>query len=79
MVDGESGAGATFGLTHYFVTPNWSCVELDCDNNYNNFLNNFFGGSGNLYFFLYVSSNWVKISLHTENQLHKLPGSALKV
>ena len=55
MVDGESGAGATFGLTHYFVTPNWSCVELDCDNNYNNFLNHFFGGGQvtSIFFFMF--------------------------
>ena len=32
VVDGTSRAGATFGLTNYFVTPNWSCVELGCDN-----------------------------------------------
>ena len=31
------------------------------------------------YFFLYISSSWVKIRLHTENELPMLPGSALKV
>ena len=31
------------------------------------------------YFFLHISSSWVKIRLHTENQLPRLPGSALKV
>ena len=29
--------------------------------------------------FLHISSSWVKIRLHTENQLPRLPGSALKV
>jgi hypothetical protein len=29
--------------------------------------------------FLNISSSWVKIRLHTENQLRRLPGSALKV
>ena len=29
--------------------------------------------------FLHISSGWVKIRLHTENQLPRLPGSALKV
>jgi hypothetical protein len=29
--------------------------------------------------FLSISSSWVNIRLHTENQLHTLPGSALKV
>ena len=28
---------------------------------------------------LHISPTWVKIRLHTENQLHRLPGSALKV
>ena len=37
------------------------------------------GGLGDLYFFLHISSCWVKIRLHTENQLPGLPGSALKV
>ena len=37
------------------------------------------GGSGDPYFFLHISSSWVKIRLHTENQLPKLSGSALKV
>jgi hypothetical protein len=31
------------------------------------------------YFFLHFSSSWVKIRLHTKNQLPRLPGSALKV
>ena len=30
-------------------------------------------------FFLHISSSWVKIKLHTENQLTGLPGSASKV
>jgi hypothetical protein len=30
-------------------------------------------------FFLSISSSWVNIRLHTENQLYTLPGSALKV
>ena len=29
--------------------------------------------------FLHISSSWVKIRLHTENQLPKLSGSFLKV
>ena len=37
------------------------------------------GGSGDPYFFLHILSSWVKIRLHTENQLPKLSGSALKV
>ena len=40
------------------------------------------GGEGGLndpYFFLHISSSWVKIRLNTENQLPKLSGSALKV
>ncbi len=37
------------------------------------------GGSGDPYFFLHISSSWVKIRLHTENHLPGLPGSALKV
>ena len=36
-------------------------------------------GGGDPYFFLYISSSWVKIRLHTENHLPGLPGSALKV
>ena len=36
-------------------------------------------GLGDPYFFLHISSSWVKIRLHTENQLPGLPGSALKV
>ena len=36
-------------------------------------------GLGDPYFFLYISSSWVKIRLHTENELPRLPGSALKV
>ena len=31
------------------------------------------------WFFLHISSSWVKIRLYTENQLPRLPGSALKV
>jgi hypothetical protein len=41
-----------------------------------------FGGGGGLHSpicFLSISSSWVNIRLHTENQLHTLPGSALKV
>ena len=34
---------------------------------------------GHLPFFLGRLSSWVKIRLHTENQLPRLPGSALKV
>ena len=37
------------------------------------------GGLGDPYFFLHISSSWVKIRLHTENQLPGLPESALKV
>ena len=37
------------------------------------------GGLGDPYFFLHISSSWVKIRLHTENQLPGLPGSGLKV
>ena len=29
--------------------------------------------------FLHISSSWVKISFHTENQLPRLSGSAVKV
>ena len=36
------------------------------------------GGSGDPYIFLHISSSWVKIRLHTENQLPGLSGSALK-
>ena len=37
------------------------------------------GGSGDPNFFLHISSSWVKIRLHAENHLPRLPGSALKV
>ena len=37
------------------------------------------GGLGDPYFFLNISSSWVKIRLHTENQLPTLSWSALKV
>ena len=37
------------------------------------------GGLGDPYFFLHISSSWVKIRLHTENELLMLSGSALKV
>jgi hypothetical protein len=37
------------------------------------------GGRGYPYFFLHISTSWVKIRLHAENQLPRLPGSALKV
>ena len=33
------------------------------------------GGSGDPNFFLDISSSWVEISLHTEFQLPRLPGS----
>ena len=36
------------------------------------------GGLGDPYFFLHISSSWVKIRLHTENGLPKLSRSALK-
>ena len=36
-------------------------------------------GSVDPYYFLHISSSWVKIRLHTENQLPGLSGSALKV
>ena len=42
----------------------------------------FLGGKGwvrSPKFFLYISSSWVKIRLHTENQLPRWSGSALKV
>ena len=32
-------------------------------------------GSGDPNFFVNISSSWVKISLHTEFQLRRLPGS----
>ena len=35
--------------------------------------------SGDPKFFLCISSSWVKIRLHTENQLPSLHGSAVKV
>ena len=31
------------------------------------------------YFFLSISFSWVDLRLHTENQLHMMPGRALKV
>ena len=34
------------------------------------------GEVGDPYFFLHISSNWVKIRLHTENELTMLSGSA---
>ena len=37
------------------------------------------GGLGDPYFFLHISSSWVKIRLHTENQRPMLSESALKV
>ena len=37
------------------------------------------GGLGDPYFFLHISSSWVKIRLHTENQLTGLHGRALTV
>ena len=37
------------------------------------------GGCDDPYFFLHISSSWVKIRLHTKNQLPGLSGSALKV
>ena len=37
------------------------------------------GGGHNPICFLSISSSWVNIRLHTENQLYTLPGSALKV
>ena len=33
----------------------------------------------NIEVFFHISSSWVKIRLHTEKQLPRLPGSALKV
>ena len=38
-----------------------------------------FVGHSNWCCFLHISSSWVKIRLYTENQLPRLPGSALKV
>ena len=39
-----------------------------------------FGGGGPILLFcLSISSSWVNLRLHTENQLYTLPGSALKV
>ena len=32
-----------------------------------------------IFLLLHISSSWVKIRLHTENQLPRLPGSTLKV
>ena len=37
------------------------------------------GGGRCLILFFILSSSWVKIRMHTENQLPRLPGSALKV
>jgi hypothetical protein len=38
------------------------------------------GGGGVItIFFLRISSSWVNLRLHTENQLDTLPGSVLKV
>ena len=37
------------------------------------------GGGSYAYFILCISSSWVNLRLHTENQLYTLPGSALKV
>ena len=37
------------------------------------------GGVGDPYFFLHISSSWVKTRLDTENQLPRSSGSALKV
>ena len=37
------------------------------------------GGEGDPNFVKHISSSWVKIRLDAENQLPKLPGSALKV
>ena len=37
------------------------------------------GGLGDPYFFLHISSSWVKIRLYAENQLPMMSGSALKV
>ena len=36
-------------------------------------------GGGDPYFFLHISSSWVKTRLDTENQLPRSSGSALKV
>jgi hypothetical protein len=33
----------------------------------------------NIEVFFYISSSWVKVRLHTENQLARLAGSAFKV
>ena len=37
------------------------------------------GGVITLFFLLNISSSWVNLRLHTENQLYTLPGSTLKV
>ena len=37
------------------------------------------GGVLTLIFFLSISFSWVNLRLHTKNQLHMMPGSALKV
>ena len=37
------------------------------------------GGGGLNSFFLSISSSWVNLRLHTENQLYTVPGSALTV
>ena len=37
------------------------------------------GGFLTIFFLLSISSSWVNIRLHTENQLYSLPGSALKL
>ena len=36
-------------------------------------------GNNESVLFSHISSSWVKIRLHTENPLPRLPGSALKV
>jgi hypothetical protein len=37
------------------------------------------GGGLNHNFFLSISFSWVNLRLHTENQLHVMPGRTLKV
>jgi hypothetical protein len=73
------------GPTDYFVTPNlsWGWVEAVTIIMLYRYQYIYWGGEGRggqvTPFFLHISSSWVKIRLHTENQLPGLSGSALKV
>ena len=76
--------GLCGGPTNNLVQPIFSCFILSCGQavtilSYYTDICRYSGGSGDLYFFLHISSSQVKIRLHTENQLPRLSGSALKV